>query len=65
LVAQAIEADEHGVAGKCRETLIWRVPVTGWTERQDLPDRLTSGGKKIYKFEGCRTEIAYTERTRQ
>ena len=38
IFGKSIEADQQRIAGKCGETLVRRIAVTGWTERKDLPD---------------------------
>ena len=54
------EIDQVRVAGKGRETLIGRIPVTGDPEWQDLPVLETGILKEADKLAGFRTEDADT-----
>jgi hypothetical protein len=62
---EILQADQQWVARECRKRLVWRIAVTGRTERQHLPDSLTASREKIDELERARAEIPDAEASGQ
>src|SRR2546423_8612189 len=56
---------QQSIAGKCRQRLVRRIPVSGWTKRQGLPKRLARVMKEVDKRARLSAKIADAERRRQ
>jgi hypothetical protein len=61
LVAEAFEAEEHGISGEGGEALIWRVGVSGGVEGKNLPQFLSSGVEEVGELIGTGAEVANPE----
>ena len=62
---EAIQANQHRVAGECAEALVWRVGVPGWRERQNLPVALARRGQEVDKRICCWAQIPDTVASRE
>jgi hypothetical protein len=60
-LTQALKAEQQVVSGKGGEALIRRVCIAGRIQRQDLPQLLPGGRKKVGEFVGTWAQIAYAE----
>src|SRR5208283_1282846 len=54
-----LKADQQGIAGKRREALVGRITITGWAERQDLPDVLSRIAQKVREAVGLRPKLTH------
>src|SRR5579862_8366901 len=57
ILTKSRQIDEQGISGECRKALVRRIAVSGWTQRQHLPDLLSGAGQKIDELASRFSEI--------
>src|ERR1039458_2675202 len=62
LVAQDCRTDQQRISSQCRKALIRRIAVTGGSERQHLPQRLSRVSQRVREAVSGRPEVRSEER---
>ena len=62
---QFLKAHQQRIAGKRRETLVRRVPVTRGTQREHLPDPLAGPGQEVNEPISASAKVTDTESSGQ
>src|ERR1019366_9836511 len=58
LIAQALQAEQHRVAGKSGEALVRGIGITSRIQRQHLPQYLSGGEEEVCELVGAGAKIA-------